>query len=407
MKRCSTDGHNQHQGNILLRGLHTFTAVTLLLTALLLAACTAAAAGQPVSASVVEALSAADSDSYARAASQRQLSFPRDHGPHPAYRTEWWYYTGNLAAADGTDFGYQLTFFRIALTGDMPQRVSDLATNQVYMAHFAVSDGGKRKHTSFDRYSRGAGGLAGAQVEPRFQVWLEDWTATEIEPGVIRLQAQEVGAEGPLQIDLTLRETRPPVPHGENGLHQKGAEAGNASYYYSLIGLQTEGTVVVGDRTIAVQGQSWMDHEFGTSALSEDAVGWDWFSIQFDNGAALMLYQIRTRDGGTLPYVEGTYVTPDNRRVTLGESDFHIQATGQWISPRTGITYSSGWIIDAPELAMRVSVVPLFPDQEMDVNFVYWEGAAQVEGTLQGERVTGRGYVELTGYGEESGAYQR
>jgi predicted secreted hydrolase len=379
----------------------------LLIFALAMLGCTAQAAERTISASVVEAMSAPDDLAFARAYEPIDLNFPKDHGAHPAYRTEWWYYTGNLSDAEGTPFGFQLTFFRNALTPEMPARDSALATNQIYMAHFALTDGGRREHESFDRYSRGAGDLAGATGEPRFRVWLEDWVAEEIEPGVQRLVASAVGENGPVAIDLILRETRAPVLHGLNGLHQKGPEPGNASYYYSLVGLESSGTVTSAGRTSAVTGRSWMDHEFGTSALTAGAVGWDWFSVQFDNGAFLMLYEIRLVDGGVNPNIKGTLIWPDGVQQTVTENDFVLTPTESWTSQRTGFTYPSGWTLTLPDLGVDLRIEPLIEDQEMDVSFVYWEGAIEVAGTMQGEAVTGRGYAELTGYGEQSGAYQR
>jgi predicted secreted hydrolase len=378
------------------------TAFTLTLTA-----CNLDTPVRTVSASVVEAMGAPADESYARAFEPRALMFPLDHGPHPEYRTEWWYYTGNLTGADGAPYGYQLTFFRNALSPQMPSRAATLATNQVYMAHFALTDGGRGEHHSFDRYSRGAGELAGATGEPAFQVWLEDWSAAEVEPGVMRLQAAAAADAGPVAIDLTLRATRPPVLHGEEALHQKGPEPGNASYYYSLVGLETTGVITPAGAPVAVTGLSWMDHEFGTSALSENAVGWDWFSIQLEDGTALMLYEIRAADGGVLPYVEGTLLWPDGRQEKLSEDDFTLSPTGSWTSPTTGITYPAGWEIELPAREISLTVTPLVADQELDVSFVYWEGAVDVAGTVRGAPARGRGYVELTGYGEQSRAYQR
>ncbi|MFO7633748.1 MAG: carotenoid 1,2-hydratase [Caldilinea sp.] len=221
------------------------------------AGCTAQVADRSISASVVEAMRAPDDANFARAYEPIEFSFPKDHGAHPEYRTEWWYYTGNLAAEDGTPFGFQLTFFRNVLTPEMPERESSLASNQIYMAHFALTDGGRRVHESFDRYSRGAGELAGAVGDRSFQVWLEDWAAEEIMPGVQHLTASAEGEDGPVAIDLTLRETRPPIFHGIGGLHQKGPEPGNASYYYSLVGLETTGTVTNAGRTYDVTGRSY------------------------------------------------------------------------------------------------------------------------------------------------------
>lgn len=388
------------------RRLHALM-LALLAPALALTGCAARAESPAVSAGVVEAMAAPSTAGYARAVEPRPFAFPRDHGPHPEYRTEWWYYTGNLEDAQGAQVGYQLTFFRSALTPQAAERASDLAANQVYMAHFAVSDGSTRTHAAFDRYSRGAGGLAGATGEPAYGVWLEDWSAQSVAPGATRLQAHAETEDGPLALDLTLSETRPPVLHGDRGLHRKGPETGNASYYYSLIGLQTKGTLTLGGAPVAVSGQSWMDHEFGTSALTEGALGWDWFSLQFDSGHALMLYVIRTEPGYTAPDVLGTLVYPDNTQVAIPGSDFTVEALDRWTSDRTGFTYPMGWRVTLPAHGIELEVTPLFPDQEMDVEFVYWEGAVEAVGSVAGQPVGGCGYVELTGYGQESGDYQR
>jgi len=380
---------------------------SLLFLAVLLAGCNLQTANQPISASVVQAMGGSNAAGFARAVAPFAFSFPLDHGPHLDYRTEWWYYTGNLSDADVTPYGYQLTFFRSALTPETPVRASHLATNQVYMAHFALTDGGRGEHESFERYSRGAGGLAGATGEPTYAVWLEDWRVQTVEPGIYHLAAAANGAEGPIALDLILRETRDPIFHGENGLHQKGPELGNASYYYSLIGMESTGTLTSTGRTVEVSGLSWMDHEFSTSALTGNAIGWDWFSIQLDNGAALMVYEIRTADGGVLPFVNGTIVWPDGTQQSVTEEDFVLTVAGQWTSEDTGITYPSSWTLIFPALAIDLTIVPLIADQEMNVSFVYWEGSTQVTGTLRGEAVQGRGYAELTGYGESSGEFQR
>jgi predicted secreted hydrolase len=381
--------------------------LALLLVLFVTAGCTAQAATPVVSASVVEALSVPNAAGYARAIEPWPFEFPRDHGPHPEFRTEWWYYTGNLDGPDGAEFGFQLTFFRSALTPEEAERDSTLASNQVYMAHFAISDGVAQEHYSVDRYSRAAAGLAGATGEPAFSVWLEDWSAREIEPDVVRLQAAaEVDGE-PLALDLVLRETRDPVFHGFDGLHQKGPEAGNASYYYSLVGLDSSGSVTTPRGSFDVTGTSWMDHEFGTSALSDDAVGWDWFSLQLDNGAVVMLYDFRTRSGRPVEIIKATVAWPDGSQQRLGADDFSITPTRTWSSPRTAITYPVAWEVEIPSLETSLSVESLFDDQEMNVQFVYYEGAIHAEGTMLGEPVSGRGYVELTGYGQEAGDYQR
>lgn len=377
------------------------------MTVLLSVSCTAAERTQFASANVVASLSGTVDEAFARAYEPMTFSFPADHGAHPNYKTEWWYYTGNLTDEANNRYGYQLTFFRSALTPDAPERSSDFATNQVYMAHFAITDGRADEHESFERFSRGAGGLAGATGLPRFSVWLEDWRVQEIEPGVSQLQASVESEVGPYALDLTLRETRPPLFHGDAGLSQKGPEAGNASYYYSLVAMATEGTITTAGRTVEVRGDSWMDHEFGTSALSENAVGWDWFSVELANGTVMMFANVRTIDGGVIPDFTGTYAEADGTQRTITADDFTVTALDEWTSPDSGITYPSGWQVDFPALDLSLTFDPIVTDQEMDVSFVYWEGAVDVTGTLRGEPIQGMGYVELTGYGQSAGTYQR
>lgn len=385
--------------------LHFFAAVLALLVTV--TGCAPAADEQVAAANVVEMLSGAVPEGYARAYEPMEFVFPDDHGPHDEYQTEWWYYTGNLTGAGGDEYGFQLTFFRSAIQPDMPARESGLASNQVYMGHFALTDARERDHQSFELFSRGAGGLAGAQGSPHYAVWIEDWSAEEIEPGVVELQATAQGEAGPVGLNLTLRETRDPIYHGDAGLSQKGPEPGNASYYYSLVGLESTGTVTINGRTDSVTGVSWMDHEFGTSALSENALGWDWFSVQLNNGAVLMFAQIRTEDGGRIGDFEGTLVFPDGRQSVIASEDFTISVLDEWSSPRTGITYPSGWQVSLPKHELTLDILPIIPNQEMNVSYVYWEGAINAVGEIAGESVAGRGYVELTGYGAGQAGYQR
>ncbi|MBV7331077.1 carotenoid 1,2-hydratase [Chloroflexi bacterium TSY] len=186
------------------------------------------------SATVVEALSYTGDEPFARATQPIDFHFPANHGPHPEYRTEWWYYTGNLEAQDGTEYGYQLTFFRSALTPDFSARESTLATNQVYMAHFALTDGTAKRHYSFERFARGGNKMAGATGLPHYEVWLDGWSAREPEPGIMQLVARTESEHGIISIELTLDTPLSPLLHGDRGLSQKGPEVGNSNYYYSL-----------------------------------------------------------------------------------------------------------------------------------------------------------------------------
>ncbi len=372
-----------------------------------LAGCTGQATKHFTSASVVEAIGGTGDASFAHATAPRAFTFPRDHGPHPEYRTEWWYYTGNLQDEQGKQFGYQLTFFRSGLTANMPTRASDLATNQFYMAHFAVTSQPANEHLSFERFSRGAGGLAGATGDPLYQVWLEDWSVKQTDVKRYQLQATAQNKTGPVAINLTLHETRPPVLHGKQGLSQKGPEPGNANYYYSLVNLQTTGSLTFGGQSFNISGLSWMDHEFGTSALGAGITGWNWFSAQLDNGVVLMFGTFHDSQGASRYVYEGSLVFPDNRKVRLQQGDFEVKALDKWTSPTTGFTYPSSWQVNVPKYNIEFAMTPLIRDQEMEVRFIYYEGAITIKGTMDGAPINGRGYVELTGYGEQLKEYQR
>ncbi len=352
---------------------------------------------------VAEAM-AADTVGYARATAVRPFVFPEDHGPHPDFKSEWWYLTGNLAAADGRRFGYELTIFRFALAPpDGTVRASAWATRQLYMGHFAVTDVAGRRFFPFERFSRGTAGLAGAQARP-FRVWLEDWhiEADTTQPApdparpVMRLRAQEDGTG----VDLVLRPLKPIVLQGDRGLDAKGDEPGNASYYYSMTRIATEGTVTVDGATFPVEGLSWMDREWSTSALGPDQVGWDWFALQLSDGRELMFYQLRERSGGISPTSDGVLVDVDGTPRRLDHTDVVVDVLDRWTSPHSGAVYPARWRLRVPREALDLTLTPLLADQEMNVSVRYWEGAVRVEGTTAGRPVDGYGYVELTGYDE-------
>lgn len=345
--------------------------------------------------SVAGALRTADDRGYAKAVEPREFSFPEDHGPHPEFRTEWWYYTGNLETAEGRRFGFQLTFFRSALAPEMAERASAWATRQVYLAHFTVTDVQGERFRSFERWSRGAAGLAGSEGEP-FRVWVKDWSAEAVggEAPPMRISARE----GDVGIDLVLRPGKPPVLQGERGLSRKSAERGNASYYYSLTRMPATGTVRIAGGSFPVSGLVWMDREWSTSSLGKDQVGWDWFALQLSDGREVMLYRLRRKDGSADPASSGTVVGPGGQSRRLTRGDFILEDLDRWPSPRSGAEYPSRWRLRIPSEDLDVEVRPLLADQELDVSFLYWEGAVGISGTRSGAPVTGRGYVELTGY---------
>ncbi|GMR11119.1 MAG: lipocalin-like domain-containing protein [Anaerolineae bacterium] len=345
-----------------------------------------------------ELLEATGPPGFERVRGPQEFSFPQDHGPHPDYQTEWWYYTGNLVSEGGGRFGYQLTIFRRGLTPGDTQRDSDFATNQIYFGHFALTDIGKGEHVALERFERGSAGLAGATGDP-FGVRLGDWSIESLNDtgSQVRLSASEAG----IGIDLTLAATKPIVAHGERGYSLKGEAEGNASYYLSFTDMQTQGTLEVGDRVIEVSGSSWFDHEWGTNALGPEAVGWDWFGLQLEDGRELMLFHIRTKDGGIEKVSGGTLVEPNGDSRWLTADEFEILPITKWKSSATGTIYPSGWEIAVPEAGLELNVEPWIKDQEMRLSFEYWEGAVRVSGT-----VNGQGYVELTGYsGSMQGLY--
>lgn len=336
-----------------------------------------------------------DTAGFARADGPQPLHFPADQGPHNDYQTEWWYYTGNLETASGAHFGYQLTFFRRALIPPSAQvaRPSDWATDQVYMAHLTLTDVQGGRHYAYQQLSRGAAGLAGAQADP-YRVWLDDWSVQDSGGDQVALQA----AMGQVKLDLNLHSLKAPVLQGDAGYSPKGPQPGNASYYYSLTRIATEGTVTVGGQSYQVTGLSWMDHEYSTSALGPNEVGWDWFSLQLNDGSELMVFHLRLAGGQLSPFSSGTLIAPDGATRHLGPGDFDIQVTGHWRSPHTGATYPAGWVVSIPSAKLRLTVAPYLPDQENVLDYTYWEGAVRVQGERDGNPVAGAGYVELTGY---------
>ena len=348
---------------------------------------------------VAEALGSNDAIGYARATEIREFVFPLDHGPHPSFKTEWWYYTGNLFDKNDRHFGYQLTFFRTALSPDPTPRPSDWATHQVYMAHLALTDTEAGKFYHFERFSRSALGLAGALAVP-FRVWLEDWV---VEGGQNRLFPMRLSAkEGEVAIDFTLESIKPIVLQGQKGLSQKSSRPGNASYYYSMTRMPTFGKIKISNQTFKVQGTSWLDREWSTSALGEDQVGWDWFSLQLNDGRELMYYQLRREDGTTDPFSSGVLVEKDGSLKQLTPNDVEIRVLDFWQSPESGITYPAKWAMTITKESMSIEITPRLAHQELTTSIRYWEGAVSAHVSLPDRTFQGNGYVELTGYENRS-----
>jgi predicted secreted hydrolase len=327
----------------------------------------------------------------------RKLSFPADHYSHPDFKTEWWYYTGHLETESGKRYGYQVTFFRFGLRDRQKQIEGEKPLfTELYMAHFAVSDIGTKTFFFRERINRGYGDKAGAATD-RYLVWNEDWRVEGDERNH-SIRVQDRGTK----LWLKLRSLKPPVLHGQNGLSQKGAGEGRASYYYSLTRMETQGEIEIDGKKEKVQGLSWMDHEVGSNQLSPDQVGWDWFSIQLDNQTELMLYLIRRKDGSPDPYSSGTLVRADGTTKHLALKDFRIEVLERWKSVKSGANYPMKWKVMIPAYGVELEIEPEFPDQELitsrSTRVTYWEGAARINGTIRDKVITGLGYVEMTGY---------
>jgi predicted secreted hydrolase len=350
---------------------------------------------------------------YAQALAPRGLEFPADQGPHPDYRQEWWYVTGNLDSAGGERFGFELTIFRFALAPSPPEPTavgsqpgtegSAWRTRQIYLGHFAVTDVARHRFRFAVKLSRGALGLAGARAAP-FRVWVGNWqighaagdrpAATDsADAAAWRLQA---GGQG-YAFSLTARPLIPPVLNGERGLSRKSGEPGNATYYYSIPRISVEGTVIRNGQPLQVHGLAWLDREWGSGSLGPQETGWDWFGLQLGDGSCLMFYSLRDRGGAEDPYSAGTWVDSAGRTRPLSRRDVHIEVLQYW-TDADGARYPSRWRLALPAVGLDLTIHPVLADQELVTSPRYWEGAVDVSGTHAGRPIAGRGYVELVGY---------
>jgi predicted secreted hydrolase len=331
-----------------------------------------------------------------------RYEFPRDHGSHDGFRTEWWYYTGNLTTKNGRQFGYQLTFFR---RGMPPEQIKTLPSKwsltQLYLAHFAVSDIRNGRFHFAEKLSRDALRKAGSAAN-RLHVWIDRWQAES--PDSNQDRQMLIASNGDLAIELTVTPEKPLVIHGSGGISRKGAEKGQASHYYSFTRLATSGTITVGKESFDVTGTSWMDHEFGSADLGEDLVGWDWFGLQFTDRTELMLYRLRRTDGSADPVSSGTFIDREGKGHHFTIDDFMLEPLTFWDSPTTKAHYPQKWRLTIPAKHLSIELVPRMAEQELMTNrstqVTYWEGAIEASGTAQGRSLQGQGYMELTGYAE-------
>ncbi|MGR8919563.1 MAG: lipocalin-like domain-containing protein, partial [Gammaproteobacteria bacterium] len=339
------------------------------------------------------ALAAPAASGFKRAERKRTLEFPRDHGAHVGYRTEWWYFTGHLDDASGGSFGFQLTLFRFELDARDDASVSAWRTPRVILGHFALSDLAERRFHAFERLSRALPGIAGVSAAPR-GIFLDDWSIEHHDDGDWRLHAAQQGIE----LTLSLTPASALVAQGDGGLSQKSSLPGNASYYYSVPRLAARGQLELDGATHAVAGEAWLDREWSTSALDRGQQGWDWFALHLDDGASLMFYQLRRTGGGVDPHSAGSYVDADGHLVRLAHDDVVATPLRYWTSPRTGTRYPRAWRLSVPALELELELEARFASQEWRGQFRYWEGAISVSGTRAATAIAGRGYLEMTGY---------
>ncbi len=331
------------------------------------------------------------------------FSFPHDHGAHEGYRTEWWYYTGNLESPSNKRYGFQLTFFRTQLVplGEekaWPANPSAWRTKDLFFAHAALSDLDGKRFYHDERVARGAVGMAGVeQKDGSTTVFLDNWSAL-LGPEAHRLSA----VTDTFALDLSCKPVKPVAVHGREGYSRKGKNPESASCYYSFTRLETSGALTLGGRKVQVVGTTWMDHEFSSAPLEKDLTGWDWFGLQLNDRTEVMIYLLRLDSGAYSPASSGTFVKSSGETVHLSRDDFEVKVLEHWKSPHSRALYPSRWHIRILPLNMELSILPNLADQELittrTTHITYWEGSVSVSGRSGDKPLNGVGYVEMTGY---------
>ena len=339
-----------------------------------------------------------DDAQWQQAIESRNWIFPQDHGAHPEYRTEWWYFTGNLKDNSGNKYGYQLTFFRQGLRTAVLDSSNQWAIRDIYIAHFTITDIKEGRFTMDERMSRAGPGLAGV-LTGNMAVWLFNWQA--------RMNGDKIILEAgnrDMQLNLELKPRKPLAFHCDRGLSKKGSGKGQASYYTSFTDLETNGSIKTkpDGPQITIQGISWFDHEFGSAQLAQDQEGWDWFGLHLSDGRDLMIYLLRKTDKSLNPESSGTIVEPDGTSRNIKPSGISVTVLDRWKSKRSGGSYPCRWRITIPSEQIDITVAPLVADQELDTRqttgIIYWEGAVAGQGMSRGRKIDCEGYIELTGY---------
>ena len=332
---------------------------------------------------------------YPEPSADKPTVFPADHFAHPDFRTEWWYYTGHLDDPRGNEYGFELVFFKRRTDNDVRYGVPiRWYGNPAYLAHFAVTEIGLKRHQYKEKYGRGKYGRAGASQD-MYKIWIDDWKVQKI-GDAHHLVADMDG----YSVDLLLTPTKQPVVHGPDGISRKGTNS-TSSYYISFTRLAVEGFLVLDGEPVKVTGDAWSDHEIFGSGMAETIRGWDWFSIQLDNDTELMLFYLNLKDGSVDVLSAGTFVFADGSYQSFLLEDFSITTTEQWTSPKTKTSYPAAWKIKIPKLDIELDVRTSLPDQEVRAKITqvtYYEGSIKAEGRVGDTPVFGRGYVEMSGY---------
>ncbi len=320
--------------------------------------------------------------------------FPADHFNHPAFQTEWWYYTGNLHDSSGHRYGFELTFFRQAL--QLPQAAVESTgpvwrPDQIYLAHLALTDIDAHTFYHTERLNRAGPGIAGVDINAR-KYWNGNWQVYWKNLATSEQQLQATCDRFTLTLDLA--SLKPPVIHGKDGVSQKGPTPGEASHYLSFTHLNAQGQL----DGVPISGLAWMDHEFFTQQPNPTLAGWDWFAIQLDNNEELMLYRLRNKSGEISPYSSGTYIDAKGAAHHIEASDVNFTPGRPWHK------YPVDWQITIPKLGLQLAERTTLDEQELSTpgspSPAYWEGAVTYHGTIHQQPANGVGYLEMTGYGQ-------
>lgn len=333
-----------------------------------------------------------------------RFNFPRDEASHPDYRIEQWSYSGQLSASAGRRFGYQLKFIRAGVSYK-PDNPSRWAVRDLFVTQLAVTDVDGQQFKTAERINRAGIGWAGAATEG-FRLWNDDWEARQ-DKTMTLLRAIE--SEDGIGLELALEAGRAPVAHGEDGVFQKGFLALNASHFYSLPRMPARGVLLFDGQRFEVSGTSQLDHEFGTSFLEEGQAGWDYFLIELEDGSDLLIYQLRLTDGSRDQYFIATLINADGSRESLKSDEFAMQTLARWTSPASGGNYPVQWRVKIPGRQIELEAKAAMDNQEFQaaqsIGVTYWKGLIDVSGKRNGQPISGKGFLEMTGYaGKAMGA---